>query len=191
MKICFATNNAHKLAEVKAIIGNQVQLVSLKEIGCQEELPETHDTIPGNAWEKARYVWTHYHVPCFADDSGLEVVALNGAPGVYSAMYAGDQRDAGDNMELLLNNLQPHANRKAQFRTVIALCLPEKEQAFEGILPGVILTSRKGQGGFGYDPIFLPDGFQKTLAEMTMEEKNEISHRSVAVKKLAAFIRGL
>ncbi len=191
MTICFATNNPHKLAEVRAIIGSPIQLVGLKEIGCFGELPETHDTIEDNAWEKARYVWSHYQVPCFADDSGLEVEALQGAPGVHSAIYAGPQRSAEDNMNLLLKNLLPHANRNAQFRTVIALCLPGKEIQFEGILSGSVLKAGRGVGGFGYDPLFLPSGFTKTLAEMTMEEKNAISHRAVAVRKLASFLHTL
>lgn len=189
MPLCFATNNLHKLKEVKASLQGAFSLLTLKDIGCEEELPETQDTIVGNAQQKARYVWEHYGIPCFADDSGLEVEALNGAPGVISAMYAGSQRSHDDNIRLLLKNLDGHENRAAQFRTVIALVLPQGEWIFEGILKGEILLERRGSGGFGYDPIFLPIGFSRSLAELTMEEKNRISHRWQAVQKLSTFLQ--
>ena len=189
MRLCFATNNHHKLEEVMAVLGSEFPILSLKDIGCEEEIPETQDTIPGNARQKADYVWEHYKVSCFADDTGLEVEALEGAPGVYSARYAGPQRDSADNMRLLLLNLKGNKERKAQFRTVIALRMPEGEWIFEGVIKGSILTSPRGAGGFGYDPLFLPQGSAQTLAEMSMEEKNKISHRALAVKQLADFLR--
>ncbi len=170
------------------VLGNAFHLLTLKEIGCREELPETSGTIPGNAMQKARFVWDRYHIPCFADDSGLEVDALNGRPGVDSAYYAGPQRDHEANMDRVLKELVSETDRGAQFRSVIALRLPDGEWTFEGIVRGRILERRKGTGGFGYDPLFLPDGFNKTLAEMTMEEKNHISHRGIAVRKLAIFL---
>jgi XTP/dITP diphosphohydrolase len=191
MKLCFATNNHHKLDEVMGVLGGAFHLLTLRDIGCQEELPETRETILGNAQQKAEYVWEKYRIPCFADDTGLEVEALNGAPGVHSAHYAGSQRSAVDNMNLLLKNLEGSENRKAQFRTVISLIMPQGEWNFEGIVKGVILEQARGTGGFGYDPIFQPDGSSRTLAEMTLPEKNRISHRAVAVSKLAEFLKGL
>ncbi len=171
------------------VLGMAFQLQTLEDIGCKEELPETQDTIVGNARQKARYVWDHYKTPCFADDTGLEVEALNGAPGVYSAHYAGPQRNSKDNCNLLLDKMREIPHRGAQFRTVISLILPNGEWAFEGIVKGTITMAPKGDGGFGYDPIFQPSGSTKTLAQMTMEEKNQISHRGIAVKKLAEFLR--
>lgn len=170
------------------VLGNAFHLLTLEDIGCREELPETSGTIPGNAMQKARFVWDRYHIPCFADDSGLEVDALDGRPGVDSAYYAGPQRDHDANMDRVLKELASETDRGAQFRSVIALRLPDGEWTFEGIVRGRILERRKGTGGFGYDPLFLPDGFNKTLAEMTMEEKNQISHRGIAVRKLAIFL---
>ena len=203
--ICFATNNAHKIKEIKALLGSKFpsyakaslikkasagwQVVSLAEIGCHEELPEERDTLEGNSLQKAEYVYKNYNMPCFADDTGLEVEVLNGAPGVYSARYAGEQRSAEDNMNLLLKNLFGKANRKAQFRTVITLIQPSGLHQFEGIVEGTVLEQRKGNGGFGYDPIFLPTGFSKTLAEMSMDEKNQISHRARAIEKLIEFLK--
>jgi XTP/dITP diphosphohydrolase len=189
MNICFATNNAHKLDEVRAILGNKFQIQSLEDIGCHEELLEERDTLEGNSLQKAEYVYQTYKVACFADDTGLEVGALRGAPGVYSARYAGEQRSAEDNMTLLLTKLQGNANRKAQFRTVITLIQPSALHQFEGIVEGTILNERRGNGGFGYDPIFLPTGCSKTLAEMSIEEKNKISHRAIATQKLIEFLQ--
>jgi XTP/dITP diphosphohydrolase len=171
MNLCFATDNKHKLQEIQALVGDKFQILSLKEIGCLEELAEDQDTLEGNSLQKAEYVFTKYRVPCFADDSGLEVEALNGAPGVYSARYAGPQRNHDDNMNLLIKNLEGKSNRNARFRAVITLINTQGSYQFEGVLNGTIKSVRKGNGGFGYDPIFQPDGFSKTLAEMSMEEK--------------------
>lgn len=188
MKLCFATNNSHKLEEVRHVI-KHFQIVSLEEINCFEELPETRDTLEGNSLQKAEYVFHNYKVPCFADDTGLEVEALNNAPGVYSARYAGPQRDANDNINLLLNNLNGKAMRSARFRTVISLVgLEPIPVIFDGIINGVITSERRGNSGFGYDPVFQPSGFTKTFAEMTLDEKNNLSHRSIAVKKLEAYL---
>ena len=188
MDICFATNNEHKLKEVRAILGSKFKILNLEEIGCNEELPEERDTLKGNSLQKAEYVFQKYKVACFADDTGLEVEALRGAPGVYSARYAGDQRSSEHNIDLLLKNLEGKGNRKARFRTVITLIQPSGLYQFEGIVEGSILEDRKGKGGFGYDPVFLPKGFSKTLAEMSMEGKNQISHRARATEKLVEFL---
>lgn len=188
MNLCFATNNKHKLEEIQALVGSQFRIVSLEDIGCKEELAEDCDTLEGNSLQKAEYVFKKYGVPCFADDSGLEVEALGGAPGVYSARYAGPQRSHDDNMTLLIRNLKGTANRNAQFRAVITLLSKQGQEQFEGTLKGTIQLTRKGSGGFGYDPIFIPVGFSKTLAEMSMEEKNKISHRAIAVQKLVEFL---
>jgi len=189
MKLCFATNNAHKLSEVKSLLDGKFQIVSLQEIGCIEELAETTGTISGNSTQKAEYVYTKYKVDCFADDSGLEVAMLNDAPGVDSAIYAGPQRSHDDNINLLLKNLNGIENRKARFITIITLIRSGHQFQFEGILDGQILNEKHGSGGFGYDPIFVPNGFDKTLAQMTMEEKNRISHRAKAIAKLVAFLK--
>lgn len=189
MKLCFATNNPHKLEEVMVVLGGTFQLLTLEDIGCKEDLPETQDTIAGNAFQKARYVWDHYKIPCFADDTGLEVEALKGSPGVHSAHYAGPQRNSEDNYNLLLKKIEGMPHRGAQFRTIISLILPNGEWSFEGIMRGVITLGSRGTGGFGYDPVFEPLGSAKTLAELTMEEKNQISHRAIAVKKLVEFLR--
>jgi XTP/dITP diphosphohydrolase len=189
MKICFATNNKKKIEEVKSALGADFTIVSLEEIGCKEELPETGDTLDHNAFQKARYVKDHYGVDCFADDTGLEVEALDGAPGVYSGRFAGEPRSDDRNVDLLLSKMQGKENRKARFRTVIALILNGKEHAFEGVAEGEIIHERTGTGGFGYDPVFVPNGFQKTFAELTLEEKNSISHRGKAVKALADFLK--
>jgi XTP/dITP diphosphohydrolase len=187
--LCFATNNQHKIEEVRAHLGSDFHLVGLEEIECTDELPEEQPTLEGNSFQKAEYVYKNFGVSCFADDTGLEVEALQGAPGVYSARYAGEQRRAEDNMQLLLKNLAHAQNRKARFRTVITLITPEFTKQFEGIVNGQIIHEHRGNGGFGYDPIFLPDGFNKTLAEMSMEEKNAISHRARAVNKLIEFLK--
>jgi XTP/dITP diphosphohydrolase len=188
MKICFATNNAKKIEEVKAALGDEFQIVSLQEIGCFEELPETGDTLDHNAFEKARFVKTQFGVDCFADDTGLEVDALDGAPGVYSGRFAGEPRSDERNIDLLLEKMQKKMDRKARFRTVIALILDGSEFAFEGKAEGEIIGERTGSGGFGYDPVFRPKGFDQTFAELSLAEKNEISHRGKAVKALIAFL---
>ena len=189
MELCFATNNLHKIQEVQAILSGRYTILSLADIGCTEELLEEHDTIPGNSFQKADYVFRTYNVSCFADDSGLEIEALDGAPGVHSAYFAGPQRSHQDNMNLVLSKLNNTDNRKAHFRTVITLVTPSITQQFEGILRGMILTEKRGAGGFGYDPIFLPDGYSKTLAEMSAEEKNQISHRARAIAQLIEFLK--
>jgi XTP/dITP diphosphohydrolase len=188
-EIVFATNNRHKLHEVRHLVGTSVTIRSLQEIGCRDELPETQNTLEGNARQKAQYVYDIYRVPCFADDTGLEVDALNGEPGVYSARYAGEHKSSNDNINLLLSRLAGQPNRNAQFRCVVALVGDDGSQLFEGIVKGMILTERRGAGGFGYDPVFLPLGSNRTLAEMTMEEKNKISHRGEAVRKLAHYLQ--
>ncbi len=187
-RICFASNNTHKLEEVRALLAPDFVVLSLADIGCAEELPETQDTIEGNALQKAQYVADHYGVPCFADDTGLEVRALNNAPGVYSARYAGEQKNSNDNMALLLTRLKGKPDRSARFRTVIALAGPSGNHTFEGILPGKIIEAGRGHGGFGYDPLFVPEGFEKTLAEMTLQEKNKISHRARAAVGLVRWL---
>jgi XTP/dITP diphosphohydrolase len=188
IKLCFATNNSHKLEEVRHAI-KHFQIVSLEEINCFEELTETRDTLEGNSLQKAEYVFDKYKIPCFADDTGLEVEALNNGPGVYSARYAGPQRNAEDNIDLLHKNLLGKSNLNARFRTVISLVgLEPSPVLFEGIVSGSITLDRRGTSGFGYDPVFLPQGYAKTFAEMTMDEKNELSHRARAVKKLEAYL---
>ena len=190
MRLCFASNNAHKLDEIRPLLPASVELLSLADIGCQEELPETQDTLEGNARQKAEYVWDHYGVACFADDTGLEVTALDGAPGVYSARYAGPQRSAEDNVQKLLQELQGAADRSARFRTIVALVLPTGEvHTFAGAVEGHITSQRNGTEGFGYDPVFQPaEGDGRTFAQMTVAEKNGMSHRSRAVAGLMAFL---
>lgn len=187
-KIVFATNNAHKLQEVSDILEDKIQIMNLKDIHCEEEIPETSDTIEGNAYQKANYIYEHYHVDCFADDTGLEVEALNGAPGVYSARYAGPQHNSKDNIRKLLTDMQDIENRNAQFRTAIVFILDGKIHLFEGTIKGTIIRSERGSGGFGYDSVFVPDGFEKTFAELGEEIKNKISHRAIATKKLVKFL---
>ncbi|GAB3287428.1 Maf family protein [Hymenobacter tenuis] len=191
MRLCFASNNAHKLDEIRPLLPPSVELLSLADIGCQEELPETQDTLEGNARQKAQYVWDHFGVACFADDTGLEVEALNGDPGVYSARYAGPQRSATDNVQKLLQELSGHANRAAQFRTVVALVQPDGQVLdFAGMVPGRITEELRGHEGFGYDPIFQPtEGDGRTFAQMTLAEKNSISHRARAVAKLVQYLQ--
>ena len=193
-KLVFATNNKHKLAEVCAILGNQFDILSLNDIKCYEELPETANTLEGNARQKALYIHQHYHYDCFADDTGLEVQALDGAPGVYSARYAalegtGEAHDSQANMNRLLRDLQYANNRKAQFRTAICLILDDKEYLFEGIVKGQITREQRGTSGFGYDPIFQPEGYSNTFAELGDDVKNTISHRALAVKELVEFLQ--
>ena len=189
MKLCMATNNAHKIEEIRPLVPGTVGLVSLAEVGCREELPETGDTLEFNSRQKAQYVWDHYGVSCFADDTGLEVEALRGEPGVYSARYAGPGRDARANMELLLRKLEGEENRRAQFRTTITLILDGEAYQYEGVVRGAILGAARGTGGFGYDPLFVPDGYAQTFAEMDLAEKNRISHRARAVESLIRFLR--
>ncbi len=186
--VTIATNNRHKLEEIQAVLHKGIVLTTLQDIGCSEELAEDQDTLEGNSFQKADYVFRKYNVDCFADDTGLEVAALGGAPGVYSARYAGPQRNADDNIDLLLRNLATATDRRARFRTVITLITRQGTNTFEGIVNGVILNERRGSGGFGYDPVFLPDGSSRSMAELTMAEKNEISHRAVAVRKLVNFL---
>lgn len=190
-KLVFATNNPHKLAEVSSILGNNVELLSLKDIHCDTDIPETSDTIEGNALLKAEFIYKNYGLDCFADDTGLEVEALNGEPGVFSARYAGEGKNAKDNVKKLLNNLKHEQNRNAQFKTVIALISDNQTQLFEGIIKGEITTEEKGESGFGYDPIFKPFGFDQTFAEMGNDEKNQISHRALAVSKLYEYIKSV
>lgn len=188
-RLCFATNNKHKIDEVRHALNGSLTLLTLNEINCQEELPETMPTLEGNSLQKAEYVFQHYGIPCFADDTGLEVDALNGEPGVYSARYAGAQRSSEDNIRLLLKNLEREKNRRARFKTVFALVGLENEPVFfEGRVEGVITTAKRGEAGFGYDPVFIPDGFDKTFAEMDLSQKNLISHRALATKKLIDYL---
>ena len=203
MNIVFATNNQHKLDEIRGILGDGFEIVSLNDIGCHEDIPETGKTLEENALQKAQYVYEHYHVNCFADDTGLEVDALNGAPGVYSARYAGGEgHDSEANMTKLLHELGNNNNRKARFRTVIALiekkdvcpcgCTSVKKvHQFEGIVNGEIIREHRGGEGFGYDPIFQPEGYDKTFAELGMDIKNTISHRARATQKLAEYLKTL
>jgi len=190
MRLCFASNNAHKLDEIRPLLPTTVQLLSLAEIGCHEELPETQPTLEGNARQKAQYVWDHYGVACFADDTGLEVDALGGEPGVYSARYAGPQRAAADNVAKLLRELATQPNRRARFRTVVALVRGAADaHEFSGEVLGTIAAAPIGGQGFGYDPVFVPaEGDGRTFAEMTLAEKNLLSHRARAVAGLVAFL---
>tara|TARA_B110000967_G_scaffold131240_1_gene134058 strand:- start:60 stop:635 length:576 start_codon:yes stop_codon:yes gene_type:complete len=189
MNIVFATNNPNKINEVQALIPSHIKLVSLEEIGCTEDIPETQDTIEGNAIQKADYIKEHYGLDCFADDTGLEVTALNGAPGVFSARYGGPQRNADDNMNLLLSELKSKDNRSARFKTVIAMHFQGKLITFEGICEGAITQNKKGTDGFGYDPIFQPTEYKKTFAEISLADKNRIGHRGKAVSKLVAYLK--
>jgi XTP/dITP diphosphohydrolase len=188
MKLCFATQNINKLKEVQAMLPSTITLIQPEDIGCQEELPETQATLEGNSLQKASYLFQNYHSDCFADDTGLEIEALNGEPGVYSARYAGEPKNPEANMQLVLQKLAVHSNKKARFRTVITLIMNGVTNSFEGILEGEIISDKRGTKGFGYDPIFIPKGFDRTLAEMTIEEKNKISHRAIAFQKLNNFL---
>ena len=188
--LVFATNNAHKLDEVRSILGSRFTVKSLKEIGCEADIPETADTLEGNALMKARFLYEKYGVDCFADDTGLEVTALGGAPGVHTARYAGNH-DSEANMNKLLNELEKKSDRSAQFRTVIALIIEGKEFLFEGIVKGTIAKEKAGDGGFGYDPIFIPDGFTQTFSQMGYDSKNHISHRALAVEKLFNYLNSI
>lgn len=188
MQLVFATNNLNKIKEVQALMPKHIQLLSLKDIGCFEELPETQNSIKGNAIQKAEYVKNKYGYDCFADDTGLEVHALNGEPGIYSARYAGEQRNANDNMNALLQNLKDISDRSAHFKTVIALEIKNEQHVFIGICEGEITTDKQGENGFGYDPVFKPNGYENTFAEMDLELKNTIGHRGKAVSQLVAFL---
>lgn len=187
-KLVFATNNLHKLQEVKPLLANKFNLLSLADIGFTEEIPEDFDTLELNASQKAWHIYNRFGIDCFADDTGLEVDALNGAPGVYSARYAGEHKNPQDNIVKLLAELNGVVNRKARFRTVISLVIGGNETLFEGVVEGVILTEKHGEAGFGYDPIFMPDGYNVSFAQMELDAKNAISHRGRAVSKLVSFL---
>ncbi len=189
MKLVFASQNAHKAAEIQAVIPSEISICTLTELGIIEDIPETAATLEGNALMKMEYLVDRLNLSCFADDTGLEIDALHGEPGVYSARYAGEQRNAVDNMRLVLEKLTGESNRKARFRTVIALWWEGKSHLFEGIVEGTITKTPIGNGGFGYDPIFQPEGATNTFAEMTMEEKNQWSHRARAVQQLVEFLK--
>ncbi len=189
MKIVFATNNPNKIAEIKDLLPEEIQILSLKDINCNEQLPETQNTLEGNAKQKAEFVFTNYGYNCFADDTGLEIEALNNGPGVYSARYAGDDCSPNDNMQKVLQKLEGENNRGAKFRTVIALIMNGKTLLFEGECKGEITKEKAGEKGFGYDPIFLAKGFDKTFAQMSKQEKGTISHRGIATSKLVEFLQ--
>lgn len=196
MRIVFATNNEHKLSEIREILGSSFEVLSLKDIGCEADIPETGTTLQENAIQKATYIYNRYHIACFADDTGLEVDALGGAPGVYSARYAGDGHDSEANMAKLLHELGENNNRHARFRTVIALIEIGRDASheiqttlFEGIVNGEIIREKRGTAGFGYDPIFRPEGYTKTFAELGLDVKNQISHRARAVRQLAEYLK--
>lgn len=189
MKLVFSTNNKHKLQELQEILGSDFTLLSLNDIGCTEEIPEEQPTLEGNASQKAFYVYNNYGFDCFSDDTGLEIEALNGEPGVFSARYAGEAKSAEANMEKVLTKLSKINNRKARFRTVISLVINGEEKQFEGVVEGEILKEKRGGSGFGYDPIFRPLGFEKSFAEMELSDKNKISHRGRAVEKLVQFLK--
>ena len=191
MELVFATNNKHKLEEIQDLLGDKIKLVSLKDIGCKDEIPEDYDTLEENASQKANYIFNKYNVNCFADDTGLEIEYLNDEPGVLSARYAGDHKSSEDNIRKVLNALNGVENRKARFRTVISLIIDGKEYFFEGIVNGEILTEKFGADGFGYDPIFKPEGNDKSFAQMLLSEKNKISHRGRATQKLVDYLLNL
>ena len=189
MKLVFATNNKHKLQEVRDIVGERVEVLSLADIGCHDDISETADTLQGNALIKARHIYEKYGLDCFADDTGLEVEALDGAPGVYSARYAGEECDSEANMQKLLQKLTGKTNRNAQFRTVIALIINGEEKLFNGIVKGAIATEKKGDSGFGYDPVFVPEGYSESFAQMSSEMKNSMSHRFRATQQLGEYLK--
>jgi XTP/dITP diphosphohydrolase len=189
MKLLFATNNINKTLEIQALLGNLYKILSLQDINCTDEIPEEQETIYGNAQQKAQYIHNIYKINVFADDTGLEIEALDNAPGVYSARYAGPQRNSEDNMNKVLELLKDKDNRNAQFKTIICLILNDKEYSFEGIIKGTIITEKRGKLGFGYDPIFVPNGYEKTFAEMTLIEKSKISHRGLAIQKMIDFLK--
>ncbi|MCT4647676.1 MAG: non-canonical purine NTP diphosphatase [Carboxylicivirga sp.] len=188
MKLVFATNNQHKLKEIEAMLGFNISLLSLGEINCSDEIPETGETLEENARQKSEYIFDRYNINCFADDTGLEIDALNGEPGVYSARYAGEEKDAELNMRKVLRLMDGVNNRQARFRTVISLIIDGQELQFEGVVEGVILEEKAGEEGFGYDPIFQPTGFNESFAQMSLDVKNKISHRGRAVSKLVQYL---
>ncbi|MFA6335291.1 MAG: non-canonical purine NTP diphosphatase [Bacteroidales bacterium] len=188
MEIIFATNNRHKLAEARAILGEDFKLITPKDLNLFDDIPESADTLEGNALIKAQYLWERFHLTCFADDTGLEVDALNGAPGVYSARYAGEEQNSKNNIQKLLKELEGIKQRRARFRTVAVLIIDGTAYYFQGILNGEIAETPSGNGGFGYDPVFIPDGYTKTLAELSTQEKNLISHRGFAMRELSRFL---
>lgn len=187
--LVLATGNPHKVEEIREVLAGRFHIKGLQDINCPTDLPETSDTLEGNALQKARYVYEHYQVNCFAEDTGLEIEALGGEPGVYTARYAGPQKDPNDNMALALQKLQGKTNRRARFRTVVALIIDGREYTFEGIVNGTIAHQKKGSGGFGYDPIFIPEGYEQTFAQLPSSEKNKISHRGRAIRKLIDFLQ--
>jgi XTP/dITP diphosphohydrolase len=190
-KLVFATNNDHKLRELKEILSSEFELLSLNDIGCNDDIPETGTTLEVNAAQKSFYIWDKYGINCFADDTGLEIEALGNEPGVYSARYAGEGRSAADNMLKVLKLMKNKTNRNARFRCVISLIIDGDEKQFEGIVEGEILTEKHGESGFGYDPIFMPIGFNQSFAEMSADEKNQISHRGRAVMKLVEYLKNI
>jgi XTP/dITP diphosphohydrolase len=191
IKLVFATANQNKVKEIQHLVASSVKLLSLNDINCTEDIPETQPTIEGNASQKAFYVYENYKHNCFADDTGLEIEALDGRPGVLSARYAGESKDANANMDKILSEMKGLNNRKARFKTVISLVIDGKEKQFEGVVNGVILGTKQGIQGFGYDPIFQPDGYKRSFAEMDIAEKNKISHRGIAVSKLVEYLNTL
>lgn len=189
MKICFATNNQNKLAEIQQILGNRFEILSLKDIGCFDDIAEPHETLEENSAEKAEYIYSRYQIPVFADDTGLEIAALNGAPGVYSARYGGPERSAEGNMNKVLGELEGATDRSAQFRTIMTYIDETGTFQFEGIVKGQIISEKRGEGGFGYDPIFIPEGYNQTFGELPASEKNQISHRVRSLSKLVEFLK--
>jgi len=190
-KLVFATNNDHKLRELRQIVPSEFELVSLNDIGCTDDIPETGTTLEVNAAQKSFYIWNKYSINCFADDTGLEIEALENEPGVYSARYAGEDKSPEDNLLKVLEKMANITNRKARFRCVVSLVIDGAEKQFEGIVEGKILTAKQGEAGFGYDPIFMPDGYNQSFAEMSAEDKNLISHRGRAVNKLVDYLKGI
>ena len=190
-KLVFATNNDHKLRELKELLNSEFELLSLNDIGCSEDIPETGPTLEINAGQKSFYIWDKYLLNCFADDTGLEIEALSNEPGVYSARYAGDDKSSTANMNKVLEKMASETNRKGRFRCVISLVIDGQEKQFEGIVEGQILTEKHGEAGFGYDPIFMPDGYELSFAEMAAADKNRISHRGRAVEKLVGYLKHL
>ncbi|MDP4865177.1 MAG: non-canonical purine NTP diphosphatase [Crocinitomicaceae bacterium] len=189
MKLVFATQNQHKAAEIQALLPSEFEVLTLNDINISEDIPETADTLEGNASQKSHYILRHYSLDCFSDDTGLEIKAINSEPGVYSARYAGPSKNADENMNKVLEKLAGKSDRTAQFRTVISLILEGKEHIFEGVVKGSIISEKRGTDGFGYDPIFVPEGQNKTFAELSLDEKNKMSHRARAFEKMIHFLK--